>query len=148
MWWRTAELIHIRSTWKQNGRFVQACETWLEYVITSPMSQKCSVSTVQEYKPIGTAHNRRAQPFVAAANIDDKHQVVSTSYNTPIGLYSSGNIQDAMEGQVRGFVHPKPARWLVFMCSLRSHMSNRSIQSSWPQKLTASVKVLTTQLPG
>ncbi|XP_054636136.1 PDZ and LIM domain protein 3-like [Dunckerocampus dactyliophorus] len=62
----------------------------------------------QEYKPIGVAHNRRAQPFVAAANIDDKRQVVSTSYNTPIGLYSSGNIQDAMEGQMRGFVQPKP----------------------------------------
>ncbi|MED6288332.1 PDZ and LIM domain protein 3 [Characodon lateralis] len=62
----------------------------------------------QEYKPIGTAHNRKAQPFVAAANIDDKRQVVSTSYNTPIGLYSKGNIQDAMEGQMRGLVHQKP----------------------------------------
>ncbi|KAF7225381.1 transcript variant X1 [Nothobranchius furzeri] len=62
----------------------------------------------QELKPIGTAHNRRAQPFVAAANIDDKRQVVSTSYNTPIGLYSSGNIQDAMEGQIRGLVPHKP----------------------------------------
>lgn len=62
----------------------------------------------QEYKPIGTAHNRRAQPFVAAANIDDKRQVVSASYNTPIGLYSSGNIQDAMQGQIRGLVHQKP----------------------------------------
>lgn len=61
----------------------------------------------QEYKPIGAAHNRRAQPFVAAANIDDTHQVVSTSYNTPIGLYSSGNIQDAMEGQIRGLVLPR-----------------------------------------
>ena len=64
----------------------------------------------QEYKPIGAAHNRKAQPFVAAANIDDKRQVVSTAYNTPIGLYSSGNIQDAMEGQIRGIVHPKPER--------------------------------------
>ncbi|CAN9510227.1 unnamed protein product [Ophioblennius macclurei] len=63
----------------------------------------------QAYKPIGVAHNRKAQPFVAAANIDDKRQVVSTAYNTPIGLYSSGNIQDAMEGQIRGFVHQKPA---------------------------------------
>ncbi|XP_034043913.1 PDZ and LIM domain protein 3-like isoform X2 [Thalassophryne amazonica] len=62
----------------------------------------------QEFKPIGSAHNRKAQPFVAAANIDDKRQVVSTTYNTPIGLYSSGNIQDAMEGQVRGLVHNKP----------------------------------------
>lgn len=62
----------------------------------------------QEFKPIGTAHNRKAQPFVAAANLDDKRQVVSTAYNTPIGLYSSGNIQDAMEGQIRGIVHPKP----------------------------------------
>ncbi|KAG7237066.1 hypothetical protein INR49_032811 [Caranx melampygus] len=63
----------------------------------------------QEYKPIGTGHNRKAQPFVAAANIDDKRQVVSTSYNTPIGLYSSGNIQDAMEGQIRGIIPQKPA---------------------------------------
>lgn len=62
----------------------------------------------QEYKPIGTAHNRKAQPFVAAANIDDTRQVVSAAYNTPIGLYSSGNIQDAMEGQIRGLVHHKP----------------------------------------
>lgn len=45
-------------------------------------------SEPQEFKPIGAAHNRRAQPFVAAANIDDKRQVVSASYNSPIGLYS------------------------------------------------------------
>ncbi|XP_072519752.1 PDZ and LIM domain protein 3b isoform X2 [Salminus brasiliensis] len=62
----------------------------------------------QEYKPIGTAHNRKAQPFVAAANLDDKRQVVSSSYNTPIGLYSQGNIQDALHGQIRGLVHDKP----------------------------------------
>uniref|UniRef100_A0A8C6S676 PDZ and LIM domain protein 3 n=1 Tax=Neogobius melanostomus TaxID=47308 RepID=A0A8C6S676_9GOBI len=37
----------------------------------------------QEYRPIGAAHNRKAQPFVAAANIDDNRQVVSTAYNTP-----------------------------------------------------------------
>ncbi|XP_077426640.1 PDZ and LIM domain protein 3-like [Vanacampus margaritifer] len=61
----------------------------------------------QQYKAIGAAHNRRAQPFVAAANIDDSRQVVSTTYNTPIGLYSSGNIQDAMEGQMKGIVQPK-----------------------------------------
>lgn len=63
----------------------------------------------QEHKAIGAAHNRRAQPFVAAANIDDTRQVVSTSYNTPIGLYSTGNIQDAMEGQIRGLVLPRQA---------------------------------------
>lgn len=68
------------------------------------------ITLLQEYKPIGAAHNRRAQPFIAAANIDDKRQVVSTAYNTPIGLYSSGNIQDAMEGQIRGLVPPKPER--------------------------------------
>ncbi|XP_022539909.1 PDZ and LIM domain protein 3b isoform X3 [Astyanax mexicanus] len=62
----------------------------------------------QEYKPIGTGHNRRAQPFVAAANLDEKRQVVSSSYNTPIGLYSQGNIQDALHGQIRGLVHDKP----------------------------------------
>ncbi|XP_060102431.1 PDZ and LIM domain protein 3 isoform X2 [Heteronotia binoei] len=58
----------------------------------------------QEFKPIGTAHNRKAQPFVAAANLDDKRQVVSSSYNSPIGLYSSGNIQDALHGQLRGLI--------------------------------------------
>ncbi|XP_053112826.1 PDZ and LIM domain protein 3 isoform X3 [Hemicordylus capensis] len=58
----------------------------------------------QEFKPIGTAHNRRAQPFVAAANLDDKRQVVSSSYNSPIGLYSSGNIHDALHGQLRGLI--------------------------------------------
>eukprot|EP00079_Xenopus_tropicalis_P022885 XP_012814886.1 PREDICTED: PDZ and LIM domain protein 3 isoform X2 [Xenopus tropicalis] len=58
----------------------------------------------QEFKPIGTAHNRRAQPFVAATNIGDKKQVVSSSYNTPIGLYSSSNIKDAFHGQMRGLI--------------------------------------------
>ncbi|KAK1886587.1 PDZ and LIM domain protein 3 [Dissostichus eleginoides] len=67
----------------------------------------------QEFKPIGVAHNRKAQPFVAAANIDDTHQVVSSAYNTPIGLYSSGNIADAMEGQIRGLAIPKPTRTLT-----------------------------------
>ncbi|XP_030207055.1 PDZ and LIM domain protein 3 isoform X2 [Gadus morhua] len=62
----------------------------------------------QEYKPIGAGHNRKAQPFIAAANIDDNRQVVSSAYNTPIGLYSSGNIQDAMQGQIKGLVHDKP----------------------------------------
>ncbi|XP_027693257.1 PDZ and LIM domain protein 3 [Vombatus ursinus] len=65
-------------------------------------------SEPQEFKPIGTAHNRRAQPFVAAANIDDKRQVVSSSYNSPIGLYSSGNIQDALHGQLRGLIPSSP----------------------------------------
>lgn len=65
---------------------------------------------VQEFKPIGTAHNRRAQPFVAAANIDDKRQVVSSSYNSPIGLYSSGNIQDALQGQLRGLIPSSPQK--------------------------------------
>ncbi|XP_003221666.1 PDZ and LIM domain protein 3 isoform X2 [Anolis carolinensis] len=58
----------------------------------------------QEFKPIGTAHNRKAQPFVAAANLDDKRQVVSSAYNSPIGLYSSGNIHDALHGQLRGLI--------------------------------------------
>ncbi|XP_038611219.1 PDZ and LIM domain protein 3 isoform X1 [Tachyglossus aculeatus] len=66
-------------------------------------------SEPQEFKPIGTAHNRRAQPFVAAANIDDKRQVVSSSYNSPIGLYSSGNIEDALHGQLRGLIPHSPA---------------------------------------
>ncbi|XP_004696205.1 PDZ and LIM domain protein 3 isoform X2 [Echinops telfairi] len=62
----------------------------------------------QEFKPIGAAHNRRAQPFVAAANIDDKRQVVSASYNSPIGLYSTSNIQDALHGQLRGLIPSSP----------------------------------------
>ncbi|XP_068134792.1 PDZ and LIM domain protein 3 isoform X3 [Hyperolius riggenbachi] len=62
----------------------------------------------QEFKPIGTAHNRRAQPFVAGANIGDKKQVVSSSYNTPIGLYSSGNIKDALQGQVSTILGERP----------------------------------------
>lgn len=61
----------------------------------------------QEFKPIGTGHNRRAQPFIAAS-LDDKRQVVSSSYNTPIGLYSAGNIQDALHGQIRGLANDKP----------------------------------------
>ncbi|XP_060772704.1 PDZ and LIM domain protein 3a isoform X2 [Neoarius graeffei] len=61
----------------------------------------------QEYRPIGTGHNRRAVPFVAA-NIDDKRQVVSPTYNSPIGLYSTGNIQDAFHGQLRGLIQSKP----------------------------------------
>ncbi|XP_049722214.1 PDZ and LIM domain protein 3 isoform X2 [Elephas maximus indicus] len=65
-------------------------------------------SEPQEFKPIGTAHNRRAQPFVAAANIDDKRQVVSASYNSPIGLYSTSNIQDALHGQLRGLIPSSP----------------------------------------
>lgn len=65
-------------------------------------------SEPQEFKPIGTAHNRRAQPFVAAANIDDKRQVVSASYNSPIGLYSASNIQDALHGQLRGLIPSSP----------------------------------------
>ncbi|XP_026887210.1 PDZ and LIM domain protein 3a isoform X1 [Electrophorus electricus] len=62
----------------------------------------------QEYRPIGTGHNRRPTPFVAAANLDDKRQVVSSAYNSPIGLYSSGNIQDALHGQLRGLMQNKP----------------------------------------
>ncbi|XP_072113859.1 PDZ and LIM domain protein 3-like [Mobula birostris] len=58
----------------------------------------------QEIKSIGESHNRKAQPFLAAGNIDDKRQVVSSSYNTPIGLYSADNIQDALQGQLRGMI--------------------------------------------
>ncbi|XP_069795618.1 PDZ and LIM domain protein 3-like isoform X2 [Narcine bancroftii] len=58
----------------------------------------------QEIKSIGESHNRKAQPFLAAGNIGDKKQVVSSSYNTPIGLYTADNIQDALQGQLRGMV--------------------------------------------
>lgn len=61
----------------------------------------------QEYKPIGTGHNRRAQPFVATT-LDENRQVVSSSYNSPIGLYSAGNIQDALHGQIRGLGGDRP----------------------------------------
>lgn len=61
----------------------------------------------QEHRPIGAGHNRRASPFVAAANIDETRQVVSPTYNSPIGLYSSGNIQDALQGQLKGLIHNK-----------------------------------------
>lgn len=44
---------------------------------------------------------------MAAATIDNGRQVVSSSYNTPIGLYSSGNIQDALHRQLPGLVHDK-----------------------------------------
>lgn len=66
----------------------------------------------QEYRPIGTGHNRKASPFVAAANIDETRQVVSPTYNSPIGLYSSGNIQDALQGQLKGLIHNIPERWM------------------------------------
>ncbi|XP_065127829.1 PDZ and LIM domain protein 3b isoform X2 [Paramisgurnus dabryanus] len=59
----------------------------------------------QEYTPIGTGHNRKAQPFVAA--VDDTKQLVCASYNTPIGLYSADNLQDALQGQIQGRVHEK-----------------------------------------
>lgn len=81
------------TTFFRTERFHSAVSVWL---------------CVQECKPIGTSHNMRAQPFVAAANIDDKRQVVSAAYNSPIGLYSSGNIQDALHGQLRGLIPNKP----------------------------------------
>ncbi|KAJ8416528.1 hypothetical protein AAFF_G00358160 [Aldrovandia affinis] len=76
----------------------------------------------QEFKPIGTGHNRKAQPFVAAANIDDHRQVVSSAYNSPIGLYSAGNIQDALQGQLRGLVHDKPEGGNVLTSIEESHV--------------------------
>lgn len=47
--------------WYANVVFVWG----FEYVVCP------SVLHMQEYKPIGTGHNRRAQPFVAAASLDD-----------------------------------------------------------------------------
>uniref|UniRef100_A0A3B5L991 PDZ and LIM domain protein 3 n=1 Tax=Xiphophorus couchianus TaxID=32473 RepID=A0A3B5L991_9TELE len=109
-----ADMLHCEAQSKIKECFNQLCltvERCVSNIISVQQKEKSGFklfSFLQEYKPIGTAHNRKAQPFVAAANIDDKRQVVSTSYNTPIGLYSSGNIQDAMQGQVRGLVLPKP----------------------------------------
>lgn len=112
--WMGVAHTRIKSAWKQNSR--SAAEDMFSPV--SPALVRAKICPRQEYKPIGVAHNRRAQPFIAAANIDDKRQVVSASYNTPIGLYSSGNIQDAMEGQIRGLVPQKPQRWTWLWLSL------------------------------
>ncbi|XP_042323625.1 PDZ and LIM domain protein 3 isoform X3 [Sceloporus undulatus] len=113
----------------------------------------------QEFKPIGTAHNRRAQPFVAAANLDDKRQVVSSAYNSPIGLYSSGNIHDALHGQLRGLIPNASEN----VCSTPSGIdggSGRSTPSSvstvstiCPTELKAAAKMapnipLEMELPG
>ncbi|PWA27254.1 hypothetical protein CCH79_00013865 [Gambusia affinis] len=114
-----ADMLHCEAQSKIKECFNQLCLTvernesklWSPRVVEDGRAHPFKLnleSEQQEYKPIGIAHNRKAQPFVAAANIDDKRQVVSTSYNTPIGLYSSGNIQDAMQGQIRGLVLPKP----------------------------------------
>ncbi|KAM5175498.1 PDZ and LIM domain protein 3 isoform 3-T3 [Callospermophilus lateralis] len=96
-------------------------------------------SEPQEFKPIGTAHNRRAQPFVAAANIDDKRQVVSASYNSPIGLYSTSNIQDALHGQLRGLIPSSPQHG----CSTPSGIDGGSGRST-----PSSVSTLSTICPG
>ncbi|XP_035387975.1 PDZ and LIM domain protein 3b isoform X2 [Electrophorus electricus] len=76
----------------------------------------------QEHKPMGTAHNRRAQPFVATANLDENRQVVSSSYNTPIGLYSEGNIQEALHGQIHGLAHDRPQGGKVLTSIEDSHV--------------------------
>lgn len=91
---------------------------------------------MQEFKPIGTGHNRKAQPFVAAANIDDKRQVVSTAYNTPIGLYSSGNIQDAMQGQMKGLVLDKPEGSVTFFLCYYTHTNRYAYSHIVTQSLT------------
>ena len=92
--------------------------SWTKHAVgcVVPWAGACSVCFcarhAQEFKPIGTGHNRRAQPFVAAS-LEDNRQVVSSSYNTPIGLYSAGNIQDALHGQIRGLPHDKPEGWVL-----------------------------------
>lgn len=45
--------------------------------------------TLQEVKPIGSAHNRSALPFAGFGP-----KVVTNQYNNPAGLYSSENIKD------------------------------------------------------
>ncbi|KAM9043543.1 PDZ and LIM domain protein 3 isoform 2-T2 [Megaptera novaeangliae] len=96
-------------------------------------------SEPQEFKPIGAGYNRRAQPFVAAANIDDKRQVVSASYNSPIGLYSTSNIQDALHGQLRGLIPSSPQNG----CSTPSGIDGGSGRST-----PSSVSTLSTICPG
>ncbi|XP_006006182.1 PDZ and LIM domain protein 3 isoform X3 [Latimeria chalumnae] len=107
----------------------------------------------QELKPIGVAHNRRAQPFVAAANIDDKRQVVSSSYNSPIGLYSSGNIQDALQGQLRGLLQNAPENTPAGIGGGSGHSTPSVVCTVCPGELKTAAKVapnrpLEMELPG
>ncbi|XP_062864691.1 PDZ and LIM domain protein 3a isoform X2 [Trichomycterus rosablanca] len=115
----TANMMHcdaqsqIKQASHQLTLTVQRPETklWSPYVNEDGRAHPFKVNLEakqQEYRPIGVGHNRRAAPFVAAANIDDKRQVVSSAYNSPISLYSTGNIQDALHGQLKGLIHNKP----------------------------------------
>lgn len=147
MLWIKVELTRLKSTWKLNSRSVRMCRVFLFIKkLSCPFCcfwRDCyapAASTTltlspflswQQYKPVGAAHNRRAQPFIAAANIDDKRQVVSSAYNTPIGLYSSGNIQDAMEGQMRGLVQQPPLRWWLSLYHLLDPNSCQVLWKLW-----------------
>uniref|UniRef100_UPI00358FC0EF PDZ and LIM domain protein 1 n=1 Tax=Myxine glutinosa TaxID=7769 RepID=UPI00358FC0EF len=53
----------------------------------------------QDTQEVGSSHNRRGQPFVAATDQDAAQQIVNAQYNTPISLYSSPNIDDVIQGQ-------------------------------------------------
>ncbi|XP_028815483.1 PDZ and LIM domain protein 3-like isoform X1 [Denticeps clupeoides] len=127
----------IRDATQQLGLKIERPETklWSPAVIEDGKVNpfKINLEAEQpEYKPIGTGHNRRAQPFVAIANIDDSRQIVSTAYNTPIGLYSTGNIQDALHGQIPGLVHEQPEGILVILNT--SLMSDQSPSQLHPKK--------------
>ncbi|MBN3317334.1 PDLI3 protein, partial [Atractosteus spatula] len=108
-------------------------ELWSPQVTEDGKAHRFKVnleSEQKEYTPIGTAHNRRAQPFVAAANIDEKRQVVSSAYNSPIGLYSAGNIQDALQGQLRGLIHDKPEEGAPATSSIEDSHVYRMLQQN------------------
>ncbi|KAL2077676.1 hypothetical protein ACEWY4_027180 [Coilia grayii] len=105
--------IKIKDSTNQLNLKIERPETWLWSPAVRMDDGKVNPFKInleaeqQEFKPIGTKHNRRAQPFVATS-LDDTRQVVSSSYNSPIGLYSAGNIQDALHGQIWGLGHDRP----------------------------------------
>ncbi|XP_071105874.1 PDZ and LIM domain protein 3-like isoform X1 [Haliotis cracherodii] len=89
---RPAELKPIVSA--TGEEFVPVQKTSL--VMNKPESEPCR---------IGSTHNRAAKPFGAAAAGSTKSatpNVVHSQYNTPIGLYSAGNIASTYSSQTAG----------------------------------------------
>ncbi|NXX84517.1 PDLI1 protein, partial [Urocolius indicus] len=65
-------------------------------------------SQPQEVRPIGSAHNRSAVPFAAAAPTS---RVVTAQYNSPAGLYSPDNIH-SFNSTMEAKAAPEPPRTL------------------------------------
>ncbi|XP_067828824.1 PDZ and LIM domain protein 1 isoform X2 [Heptranchias perlo] len=62
----------------------------------------------QEAKHIGSAHNRSAKPFPAAAASSSSPKVITSQYNSPAGLYSAANVEkvnSALESKVASSNH-------------------------------------------